>query len=157
MGFEAMQRKQVPQPSGESFWEYWPEIETESNLTSVERDLLAVVLSKEILNQPNLIHQLATIRCKYREYSNYGAFVHYEHPSPAPRVSLPLGPLGHATIGWNRSPLAKHENYFLMAWAFFKEGHLVTMELVPVGEDPWSAEECDALLEAAPAEVWIHH
>lgn len=151
-----MRKDRVQNPHGGYHWEYWPETEFDRKLTLVERDLLCTALAKQIESYPDLLRQVATVCCKYREYTNYGALLHFEMSGASPRVTMPSGPYGNATIGPHSPPDDKRENYSLMAFVFLRDGCLDMMECVPVGEDDWTAEECDALFTASRESVWIY-
>ncbi|HLP85928.1 MAG TPA: hypothetical protein VK157_16370 [Phycisphaerales bacterium] len=136
-------------------WQHIPETDVERELTFVEQELLTTILSNQIRELPALTHQITLATCTSREYTNYGAFIYLAFPPHAPRIVVPGGPVGNATIGWLTNPPGKEAVYMLNAFAFFESGLLTCMEMVPVGTNPWSPDECIALLTAPREMIWM--
>lgn len=137
-------------------WQHIPETEVERQLTLAEREVLTTILSNQIRELPALTHQIALATCTSREYTNYGAFIHLVFPLSTPHIVSPGGAVGNATIGWLTDPPDKEAIYMLNAFALVKGGLVTCIELVPVGTNPWSPEECVALLTAPREMIWMH-
>lgn len=120
----------------------WPETDQERALKAVERAFLAATLTKLSSNDPAVVGQIERAVCTCRHLTGYGMFIELAVPGDCQRSLGVKRDSGGAVLVWRGS------ERMLQSIAFFEDGLLDFLEIVPVDGEPWSCDECLAITSA---------
>jgi hypothetical protein len=127
----------------------WPETEEERTLKAVERAFLAATLTKLSGSDADVAGQIEHAFCTCRHMTGYGAYIELALPGHCRPSQSVKHDAGGAILVWRGS------ERMLQSIAFFKDGLLDFLEIIPADGELWSVDECLAITSASIEAVRI--